>query len=89
LARSRPQQEKAGSVANKDRAFLDFLSKPEALDDGVQYYFRPAQNGAQTLSARLSPAVRAQYKSAYTSVDLPPYDALNEAAAQWRTEMKQ
>jgi hypothetical protein len=70
-------------------AFLDFLSKPEALDDGVQYYFRPAQNGAQALSARLSPAVRTQYKATYTSVDLPPYDALNEAAAQWRTEMKQ
>ena len=70
-------------------AFLDFLSKPEALDDGVQYYFRPAQNGAQTLSARLSPAVRAQYKSSYASIDLPPYDALNEAASQWRTEMKQ
>ncbi|MGI4789487.1 MAG: substrate-binding domain-containing protein [Janthinobacterium lividum] len=69
-------------------AFLDFLSKPESLDDGVQYYFRPAQNGAQTLAARLSPAVRAQYQSSYTSIDLPPYDALNEAAAQWRTEMK-
>ena len=70
-------------------AFLDFVSKPEALDDGVQYYFRPAQDGGQTLSNRLSPAARAQYKSSYTSVDLPPYDALNEAAAQWRIEMKQ
>ena len=70
-------------------AFLDFLSKPEALDDGVQYYFRPAQNGGQTLSNRLSPAARAQYKASYTSVDLPPYEALNEAASQWRTEMKQ
>ncbi len=70
-------------------AFLDFVSKPEALNDGVQYYFRPAQNGDQTLSNRLSPAARAQYKAFYTSVDLPPYDALNEAAAQWRTEMKQ
>ncbi len=70
-------------------AFLDFLSKPEALDDGVQYYFRPAQNGAQTLSNRLSPAARAQYKASYASIDLPPYDALNEAASQWRLEMKQ
>ena len=70
-------------------AFLDFLSKPEALDDGVQYFFRPAQNGAQTLADRLSPAARAQYQTSYTSVDLPPYDALNEAASQWRTEMKQ
>jgi len=70
-------------------AFMDFVSKPDALDDGVQYYFRPAQNGAQALSARLSPAARAQYKSSYASIDLPPYDALNEAASQWRTEMKQ
>ena len=70
-------------------AFLDFLSTPAALDDGVQYYFRPAQNGAQTLADRLSPAARAQYHASYTSVDLPPYDALNEAAAQWRTETKQ
>ena len=69
-------------------AFLDFVSKPEALDDGVQYYFRPVQNGGQTLSDRLSPAVRSQYRSSITSIDLPPYDALNEAASQWRTEMK-
>ena len=69
-------------------AFMDFLGKPEALDDGVQYYFRPNQNGAQTLSARLSGSARAQFQSSYTSVDLPPYDALNEAASQWRTEVK-
>lgn len=70
-------------------AFLDFVSKPSAQDDGVQYYFRPAQNGAQTLSARLSPSARAQYQGSYSSIDLPPYDALNEAAAQWRLQMKQ
>ena len=70
-------------------AFLDFLAKPEAIDDGVQYYFRPAQNGAQTLANRLGPAAKSQYQFAYTSIDLPPYDALNDAAAQWRTQMKQ
>ena len=70
------------------RAFLDFLSKPEALDDGVQYYFRPSQNGAQTLSARLGPNAKAQFQSSYAQIELPPYDALNEAAAQWRTETK-
>ena len=77
-----------GSQKATGSAFLDFLSKPEALDDGVQYYFRPAQNGAQTLAARLSPAARAQYHPSYTSIELPPYDALNEAASQWRMEMK-
>ena len=69
-------------------AFMDFLGKPEALDDGVQYYFRPYQNGAQTLKDRLSPSAQAQYQASYSSIDLPPYDALNEAASQWRTEIK-
>ncbi len=69
-------------------AFLDFLSKPDALGDGVKYYFRPSQNGAQTLSAQLTGSARAQFQASYSSIDLPPYDALNEAASQWRTEMK-
>ena len=69
-------------------AFMDFLGKPEALDDGVQYYFRPNQNGAQTLKDRLNPSAQAQYQASYSSIDLPPYDALNEAASQWRTELK-
>ena len=70
-------------------AFLDFVSKPDALSDGVQYYFRPAVNGGQTLAARLTPATAGQFQQSYSSVDLPPYDALNEAAAQWRLQMKQ
>ncbi len=69
-------------------AFLDFISQPAALDDGVQYYFRPSQNGAQTLAARLGPSAKAQYQATYTAIELPPYDALNEAAAQWRTETR-
>ncbi len=69
-------------------AFMDFLGKPEALNDGVQYYFRPYQNGAQILKFRLTPSSRSQYQESYASIDLPPYDALNEAASQWRTEMK-
>lgn len=72
-------------------AFLDFLSKPEALDDGAQYYFRPAGsggNGSQTLAARLGPAARAQFQSSPILVDLPPYDALNDAVSQWRAQVK-
>ena len=69
-------------------AFLDFIGKPEALDDGVQYFFRPSQNGAATLSARLGPNSRAQFQPQYTTIDLPPYDALNEAAAQWHSDMR-
>ena len=69
-------------------AFLDYIGKPEALDDGVQYYFRPSQNGASTLSARLGPGTRAQFQPQFTTIELPPYDALNEAAAQWHSDMK-
>ena len=69
-------------------AFLDFISRSEALNDGVQYYFRPSQNGAEALGRRLGPAAKAQYQASYTQIELPPYDALNEAAAQWRAETK-
>ena len=69
-------------------AFLDFLSKPEALDDGLQYYFRPYQGGSQALAARLGPAARAQFQASPIMVDLPSYDALNDAASQWRAQMK-
>ncbi len=74
--------------AQTAHAFLDFLGKPEALDDGVQYYFRPTQGGSQSLTDRLSASTRAQYRASPITVDLPPYEALNEAAARWNEQMK-
>ena len=68
-------------------AFLNFIAKSEAIDDGVQYYFRP-QSGGQALAARLGPNARAQFQSSPITVDLPPYDALNEGASQWNDMMK-
>jgi hypothetical protein len=68
-------------------AFLNFLAKSDSIDDGVQYYFRP-QSGGQALAARLGPNARAQFQSSPITVDLPPYDALNEAASQWNDMMK-
>ena len=70
------------------QAFLDFLSRPEARDDGVQQYFRPAQGDVRLLSKRLGPDARAQLQISPPTIDLQPYDALNEAASQWRTQMK-
>jgi len=70
------------------RAFLDFLSRPEARDDGVQQYFRPAQGDPRLLSRRLGPDARAQFQVSPATIDLQPYDALNEAASQWHTQMK-
>ena len=74
--------------AQTAHAFLDFLGKPEALDDGVQYYFRPTQGGSQSLTDRLSASTRAQYRASPITVDLPPYEALNEAASRWNEQMK-
>ena len=68
-------------------AFLDFLSSPEAIDDGVQYYFRPP-SGSGALSSRLGPNARAQFQASPITVDLPPYDALNDAASVWRGQAK-
>jgi len=70
------------------QAFLNFLSRPEARDDGVQQYFRPAQGDPRLLSRRLGPAARAQFQVSPATIDLQPYDALNEAASQWHTQMK-
>ncbi len=70
------------------KAFLDFLGQPQALGDGVGYNFRPSRNGGQALADHLPSAVRAQFQQSYTSVELPPYDALNEAAAQWRAQAR-
>ena len=76
------------SQAQTAHAVLNFLGKPEALDDGVQYYFRPTQGGGQALANRLSAPARAQFQASTTTVDLPPYEALNEAAARWNAQMK-
>lgn len=78
----------SSSQAQTAHAFLDFIGKPEALDDGVQYYFRPSQGGGQTLANRLSAPARAQYRASPITADLPPYEALNEAAARWNEQMK-
>jgi ABC-type sulfate transport system substrate-binding protein len=69
------------------QAFLKFLASDAAQSDGVQYGFRPARtDGADTLAQGLTSTQRAQFQASYTSVELPPYDALNEAAAQWRSQ---
>jgi hypothetical protein len=68
------------------QAFLQFISSAQALADGVQFNFRPeGPNGSSTLRDQLPAGVQSQYHVSYTSVELPPYDALNEAAATWHT----
>lgn len=67
-------------------AFMQFISSPQALADGVQYDFRPdGPDGSVTLQEKLPSSTQSQYRLSYTSVELPPYDALNDAAATWHT----
>lgn len=68
--------------------FVQFIGSKDAQQDGVTYHFRPAVNGAQTLGSTLSASARGSFQASYTSIELPPYDALNEAAAQYRATLK-
>lgn len=68
--------------------FVQFIGSKDAQQDGAQYHFRPAVNGAQTLGNTLSGAARTNFQASYTSIELPPYEALNEAAAQYRALLR-
>jgi len=68
--------------------FVQFIGTKGAQQDGLRYHFRPAVGGAQALSSTLSGSARTDFQASYTSIELPPYDALNEAAAQYRATLK-
>lgn len=67
------------------RAFLNFLGSETSMREGLQYYFRPAQSGGALTLAPILSQLRAQgFQQSFTSIELPPYEALNSAAFQWR-----
>ena len=63
---------------------LTFLNSDDSLRDGVTNRFRPAHD---TASISLAPEIerhQAQgFQSSFSAVELPPYDALNDAAFRW------
>jgi hypothetical protein len=66
-------------------AFLAFLGSKESLLDGMKYRFRPAQSSsALSLASELTQYQSQGFQQSFTSVELPPYQALNAAAYQWR-----
>ena len=90
--------ESVGAVLNGDwlsdtqrqgaRAFLQFLGSEQSMREGLQYYFRPAQSGGTMSLAPILSQLRAQgFQQSFTSIELPPYEALNAAAFQWRTHI--
>jgi hypothetical protein len=67
------------------QAFLKFLGGSDAVKDGLQSHFRPAVSGGSlSLSPQLANYAGLGFQESYTTIELPPYGALNEAASQWR-----
>jgi hypothetical protein len=68
-------------------AFMEFLGSEEAQRDGLQFSFRPTRASSLSLADRLR-TYRAQgFRPNVTSIDLPPYRALNSAAYMFRRKI--
>ena len=71
------------------QAFMDYISRPKALQDGLKYNMRPAlQESATTLDTTLSQRSGQGFQSMFIQQSTPPYDALNAAADQWNKRVR-
>jgi hypothetical protein len=78
-------QQKAGA-----EAFISFLGEPESLRDGVKSQFRPAGSFTSadlSLTPQLSAHSAQGFQQSFVPIEMPPYDALNTAAYQWRVKI--
>lgn len=76
-------QQKAGA-----EAFLQFLGGEQALRDGVKEKFRPMVSGSDiSLTPELTRFAAQGFQQTFAPMELPPYEALNSAAYQWRIKI--
>jgi hypothetical protein len=76
-------QQRAGA-----EAFITFLGGSEPLRDGVKSRFRPAVAGDEiSLAPVLAQHAAQGFQQSFAPIDLPPYQALNDAAYQWRVKI--
>ncbi len=67
------------------REFLKFLGSDRSTREGLAYHFRPARSGGTlSLNNTLSNLRNQGFQPGFSAVELPPYDALNSAAFQWK-----
>lgn len=66
------------------QAFMAFLGTPDSLREGAKYRFRPATGSSTSLQAEITRLSDAGFRQSVSSIDLPPYEALNAAVFQWR-----
>lgn len=70
------------------KQFLDFLASKPSIAAGVKASFRPAaSSGGVTLNAEIQRTGGQGFQQSYSSIELPPYEALNNAAFTWRIEI--
>ncbi|MBC8104762.1 MAG: substrate-binding domain-containing protein [Cytophagales bacterium] len=69
------------------QAFLEFLRQPDSLSEGVKGNFRAADETGPALTDTLRRNREQGFQQNYSAIDLPPYDALNAAAFQWRVHV--
>lgn len=67
--------------------FLAFLGSPESIADGVREGLRPISTSDEAQSARLASLRPQGFSSTYTATELPPYEALNAVAFNWRGDV--
>lgn len=71
-------------------AFLNFLGSDEAIASGIKSQFRPVQSTAGlTLANDLASHSAQGFQQSFAPIELPPYEALNTAAYQWRVKIAQ
>jgi len=65
--------------------FLAFLSSQDSMKNGIAAHFRTTQNsGPLSLADELKLRSPNGFRQSLTSIELPRYSALNEAASVWR-----
>jgi Ca-activated chloride channel family protein len=70
------------------KQFLDFLASKPSVAAGVKTNFRPAaSSGGVNLNSKLQQMGGQGFQQSYSSIELPPYEALNSAAFTWRVEI--
>lgn len=65
--------------------FLKFLGSEDSLRDGVAEKFRPVVSGTDvSLAPELSRYAAQGFQQSFAPIELPPYEALNQTAYQWK-----
>lgn len=65
------------------KAFLEFVSKKQAAEDGVKEHYRPMRGAS--LDGEIANFADNGFKQSYSAIELPPYSALNGVAYKWKT----